>query len=51
VVDVGVRADNLFDGEPVLSETLEDFLGIVAGIDDNRFPRIFIAEDRAIAFE
>lgn len=51
VVDVSVGADDGFDGEAVATEEFEDARDFVTGVDDQRFAREGIADDRAIALQ
>lgn len=51
VVDVSVRADDGFDGQPMTTEELEDARDFVARIDDQCFARDGIADDGAIALQ
>ena len=51
VVNVGVGTYDGFDGEAVAAEEFEDAGDFVAGVDDQRFAREGIADDRAIALQ
>jgi hypothetical protein len=51
VIDVGVRADDGFDGEFVAAEEGEEAFDFVTGIDDQSFAGNGIADDGAIAME
>lgn len=51
VVNMGVGADDDFDGELVAAEKAEDALDLIAGIDDDGFTRLGIADDQTIALE
>ena len=51
VVDVGVRDDDLFDLQIMFADEREHVVDVVAGIDDHRFARGFVADDRAVALQ
>src|SRR5579883_2332894 len=51
MVDMRVRNQDLLRLEPVLFEPRKDFHRIVARIDDDRFSRLFIPDDRAVALQ
>ena len=44
VIDVGVGADDDFDGELVAAEKAEDALDFIAGVDDDGFEDLGIAD-------
>jgi len=51
VIDVGVRANDGFDGEFVAAEQVHDAVNFVAGVEDQSFARDWIADDRAVALQ
>ena len=51
VIDVGVGADDDFDGEFVSAEKIQDALDFVAGVDDDGFARFGIADDQTVALK
>ena len=51
VIDVRVRDDDGFDGEPVALHDFENLGNVVAGIDHDSVARLLVAEDGAVAFE
>ena len=51
VVDVGVGNEDLLDGEAVLLEEGDNAGDVVAGINDDGFAGVFIAQDRAVALQ
>lgn len=51
VVDVRVRADDGSNFQFVAFENFDDALDFISGIDDQRFTRLRIANDRAVALE
>jgi hypothetical protein len=51
MIDVGVGADNCFDGEFVAAEEAEDALDFVTGVDDDGFMSFGIADDGTVALE
>src|SRR5438876_12220720 len=51
MVDVRVRANDLFGGETMFGKPREDLLWIIPWIDDDRFAGLFIAENRAVALK
>jgi len=51
VINVGVGADDDFDGELVAAKKAEDALDFVARIDNKGFASIGIANDQTIALE
>jgi len=51
MVDMGVRAHDGLDGQRVLGQQFQNSRSLVAGIDDQRFSRFGIADDRTIALQ
>ncbi len=51
VIIVGVGADDDFDGELVAAEKAKDALDLIAGVDDDGFAGLGIADDQTIALE
>ena len=51
VINVGVGADDDFDGELVAAKKAEDALDLIAGIDDDGFAGFGIADDQTVALE
>lgn len=51
VINVGVGADDDFDGELIAAEKAEDALDLIAGIDDDGLAGLGIADDQTIALE
>jgi len=51
VINVGVGADDDFDGELVAAEKAKDALDLIAGVDDDGFAGLGIADDQTIALE
>ena len=51
MIDVGVRDDDLLDLQVMLADERENVFNVVAGVDDHRFARGFVANDRAIALQ
>src|SRR5690348_8948344 len=51
VINVRMGADDGLHREPPAAEKVENALDLVAGIDDERFARERVADDRAIALQ
>ena len=51
MIDMAVSNDDGFDFELVLIQDFSDFGNFVARIDNDRFARLFVAEDGAVAAE
>src|SRR5262249_20542990 len=51
MVNVRVRDHNLIDMQIVFANDGEDVFNVIAGIDDHPFPRVLIANDRAVALQ
>ena len=51
VVDVGVGDENLLELEAVRCKQIVDARDLLAGIDDDRFSRRFVAENGAVALQ
>ncbi len=51
MIDMRMRADNRQDLQLVTIENLDDALHLIARIDDDRFMRLRIAKNRAIALQ
>jgi hypothetical protein len=49
VVDVGVGDDDLLDLEIMFADERENFLKVVARVDDHGFAAGFVADDGAVA--
>src|SRR5882757_7452446 len=51
VIDVCVRADDDFYNKLVAPDQVQDARDFVAGVDHQRFARVRIADDRAVALQ
>jgi hypothetical protein len=51
VVDVGMGDDDLLDLQVMLADKRENVFNVIAGVDDHRFARGFVADDRAVALQ
>ncbi len=51
VIDMSVRADDGFDRQFVPAKEVQDTRDLVAGIDDQRFARDWIADDGTVALQ
>ena len=51
VVNMSMCAHELLGTQTIFSEPGENFLRIIARIDDNRLSRLFVAQDRAVALK
>ena len=51
VVDMRVRADDLLCRQAVLCKSRQNFLGIVAGVNDDGFARLLVAQYRAVTLK
>jgi hypothetical protein len=51
MIDVGVGADDDFDGEPVTAEKIEDAFDFIARVDDDGFVGLWIADDKTVALK
>jgi hypothetical protein len=51
MINVGVSADDDLDGEPVAAEKIEDAFDFIAGVDDDGFTVLRIADDQTIALK
>src|SRR5688572_25507708 len=49
MINMSMRANDLFQGESMLLETGKDDVRVIPGIDDNRFSRLLIAQNGAVA--
>ena len=51
MINMRVGADDLLQRQAVLVQSSKNFLGVVSRIDDDRFTRGFVAENRAVALK
>ena len=51
VVDVGVGDDDLFDGEAVGGEDGHNAGDVIAGVDDDGFVGVLVAQDGTVALQ
>ena len=51
VIDMRVRDDDGFDAQRVAREDLQDLGNVVAGIDNDGFARLLVAENGAVALQ
>lgn len=51
VIEVGMGQGDRDGLQPVLSESRQNFFGLVPRVDDERLPRLGTADDRAVDFE
>ncbi len=51
VIDMGVGDDDRLHAQRMLLQNRENVVDVVAGVDHQRFARLLVAEDRAIALQ